>query len=95
MIVMGEQETVEARDVRAEVATAEREAAVRRLGGLRRALADVGTFSEAALRMPLRPYQLDVARAVARSVAERQGLTFTVMMVPRGHAHRWGAHQGA
>ncbi len=48
--------------------------------GLRRALADVGQFGEAVLRMPLRPYQLDVARAVARSVADRQGLTFTVMM---------------
>ncbi len=47
---------------------------------LRRALADVGTFGEAVVRMPLRPYQLDVARAVARSVAERQGLTFTVLM---------------
>ncbi len=47
---------------------------------LRRALADVGTFGEAVVRMPLRPYQLDVARAVARSVADRQGLTFTVMM---------------
>ena len=47
---------------------------------LRRALVDVGAFGEAVLEMPLRPYQLDVARAVARSVAERQGLTFTVLM---------------
>ncbi len=51
-----------------------------RRDGLRRALGDVGAFGEAVLRMPLRPYQVDVARAVARSVAERQGLTFTVLM---------------
>ncbi len=51
-----------------------------RQAGLRRALADVGRFGEAVLGMPLRPYQLDVARAVAQSVAERQGLTFTVLM---------------
>ncbi len=60
--------------------------------GLRRALADVGAFGEAVLRMPLRPYQLDVARAVARSVAERQGLTFTVMMSRQSGKNQLSAH---
>ncbi len=74
------------------------EAAVRhdrepeRREGLRRALADVGAFGEAVLGMPLRPYQLDVARAVARSVAERQGLTFTVLMPRQAGKNQLSAH---
>ena len=41
--------------------------------GLRRALADAETFGSAVLRMPLRPYQAEVARAVLASVAEGGG----------------------
>jgi hypothetical protein len=71
---------------------AERAAAVRRVLGLRRALADVGAFGEGVLGMPLRPYQLDVARAVMRSVREGQGLTFTVLMPRQAGKNQLSAH---
>lgn len=46
---------------------------------LHRLFTDVGAFAEATGR-PLRPYQLEAARAIAASVAGRQGLTCTVLM---------------
>jgi hypothetical protein len=43
-------------------------------------LADPQLFSELVTRLPLRGYQLQVARAVLDSVLNRRGLTFAVMM---------------
>jgi hypothetical protein len=40
---------------------------------------DPGEFSRAALPAPLRPYQLEVARAIGVSVQERRGDTITVL----------------
>ena len=48
--------------------------------GLVRALSDVEAFSHAVLQRPLRPYQVDIARAILRSVEEQAGRTITVMM---------------
>ena len=48
--------------------------------GLRRLLADVGLFSRYVIGTPLRPYQLEPARAILDSVLRRRGHTFTVMM---------------
>ncbi|MGH2449284.1 MAG: hypothetical protein ACRDFS_11875 [Chloroflexota bacterium] len=42
-------------------------------------LSDLETFSHTGAR-PLRPYQLEAGRAIARSVIERRGNTYTVMM---------------
>lgn len=47
---------------------------------IRRLYTDVGLFSRHVLRRPLRPYQLEPARAILDSVLNRKGLTFTVMM---------------
>ena len=47
---------------------------------LKKLLTDVGLFSRFVLRRPLRPYQLEPARAILDSVLHRKGLTFTVMM---------------
>ena len=47
--------------------------------GLRRALDDPEVFSRAVIGRPLRPYQLEPARAILRSVREGLGLSFTVM----------------
>ncbi len=52
----------------------------RRQAALVRAFTDIGLFSRAVLRRPLRPYQLAPARAIAASVKGGQGLTFAVMM---------------
>ena len=49
------------------------------MAGMRRVLTDVGLFGSAVLGMPLRPYQLEVARAVLDSIAARRGLQFTVL----------------
>jgi hypothetical protein len=49
-------------------------------GLIRRALTDLEPFSRSLVRVPLRPYQVQIGRAVARSISERQGLTFTVLM---------------
>lgn len=46
---------------------------------VRAAGADIGVFSRVVGR-PLRHYQLAAARAIVRSVARREGRTFTVMM---------------
>ena len=47
---------------------------------LRRLLTDVALFSRCVVGRPLRPYQLEPARAILDSVLRRKGLTFTVMM---------------
>ncbi len=51
-----------------------------RVAGMRRALGDVGVFGAAVLGMPLRDYQLRVARAVFESIRAGHGLQFTVLM---------------
>jgi hypothetical protein len=43
-------------------------------------LRDIGRFSHLVLEKPLRPYQLEPARAILASIFEGQGLTFAVMM---------------
>src|ERR1041384_573568 len=48
--------------------------------GLRRLLADIDLFSRHVVGVPLRPYQLEPARAILDSVFTRRGRTFTVMM---------------
>ncbi len=52
----------------------------RRQAALVRAFSDIGLFSRAVLRRPLRHYQLEPARAIAASVLRGQGRTFAVMM---------------
>jgi hypothetical protein len=47
---------------------------------LRRLLTDIDLFSRHIVQVPLRPYQLEPARAIVESVRRRRGLTFTVMM---------------
>jgi len=47
--------------------------------GLRRALEDPEVFSRSVIGRPLRPYQLEPARAILRSVREGLGLSFTIM----------------
>src|SRR5581483_2920821 len=47
---------------------------------LARALADVGIFSRAALpERPLRPYQIEPARAIAESVERELGRSFAIV----------------
>ena len=60
--------------------------------GLRRALADVETFGASVLRMPLRPYQAEVARAVLASVAEGRGHSLTVLMPRQSGKNQLSAH---
>ncbi|HZT08585.1 MAG TPA: hypothetical protein VFC51_16300 [Chloroflexota bacterium] len=48
--------------------------------GLRRLLADIELFSRHVVGVPLRPYQLEPARAILDSVLHHRGRTFTVMM---------------
>src|SRR5438309_11053636 len=48
--------------------------------GLGRLLADIELSGRHALGTPLRPYQLEPARAILNSVLNRRGRTFTVMM---------------
>lgn len=55
-------------------------APARRQAALVRAFSDIGLFSRAILRRPLRSYQLAPARAIAESVLRGQGRTFAVMM---------------
>src|SRR5687767_7253126 len=47
---------------------------------LTRVLSDVELFSQLTANDPLRPYQLDPARAIVHSVLNNLGLTFTVVM---------------
>lgn len=51
-----------------------------RAAGVRALFADVGRFTAAAGTRPLRPYQLDAARAVISSVRHHYGDTITIMM---------------
>ena len=44
---------------------------------LKRVLSDIGLFSERLIGRPLRPYQLEAARAIVTSVLERQGRAFS------------------
>src|SRR5690242_4863795 len=53
---------------------------------------DIGAFSQAILRRPLRPYQLEVARAIAHSVLHGQGRVFTVMMARQMGKNELSAH---
>jgi hypothetical protein len=47
---------------------------------LARALASIENFSQLAIGTPLRPYQLEPAKAIVASVLAQAGHTFTVMM---------------
>jgi hypothetical protein len=60
--------------------------------GLRRALADVEAFGASVLKMPLRPYQAEVARAILASIAEQRGLTITVLMPRQSGKNQLSAH---
>ena len=44
------------------------------------ALSDLGEYSTHVVGLPLRPYQLEPGRAIADSVVNRRGLSFTVEM---------------
>src|SRR5579862_449698 len=46
----------------------------------KRLITDVAAFSRHVIGTPLRPYQLEPARAILHSILHHQGLTFTVMM---------------
>ncbi len=66
---------------------AELDRALARRAGARWLVADIELFGEVTGAPPLRPYQSRVARTVLESIAARQGLTITVMMVPKGYGH--------
>lgn len=55
-------------------------ARLRRRRALLYAMTDIGAFSRAILKRPLRRYQLAPARAIASSVLRGRGLTIAVMM---------------
>jgi hypothetical protein len=48
--------------------------------GLQRLLADISLFSRHVLGTPLRPYQLEPARAILDSIVHHRGRTITIMM---------------
>jgi hypothetical protein len=48
--------------------------------GLQRLLADIALFSRHVLGTPLRPYQLEPARAILDSIVHHRGRTITIMM---------------
>ena len=56
---------------------------------------DVGAFSRFALQRPLRPYQLEPARAIAASVRDGLGLTFTILFPRQAGKNELSAHLGA
>lgn len=60
--------------------------------GLRRALADIEAFGATILRMPLRPYQAEVARAILASISEGRGHTITVLMPRQSGKNQLSAH---
>jgi hypothetical protein len=53
---------------------------------------DVADFSAALAGRELRPYQVEAARAIVRSVMKRQGRTFTVMMARQMGKNELSAH---
>ena len=55
-------------------------------------LTDVGAFGAVVLAMPLRAYQLQVARAVLDSIAAGSGLTFSVLMPRQAGKNQLSAH---
>lgn len=63
-----------------------------RYAGMRRVLGDFGTFARVVIQMPLREYQLEVARAVLDSIHQRRGLTFTVLMPRQAGKNQLSAH---
>jgi hypothetical protein len=65
---------------------------VSRHRALKRVLSDIGLFSERVIGRPLRPYQLEAARAIINSVLQRQGRTFTVMMARQAGKNELSAH---
>jgi len=58
----------------------------------KRWLADITLFSRLVLKRPLRPYQLEVARAVVDSVLQQKGLTFVVMFPRQSGKNELQAH---
>jgi hypothetical protein len=58
----------------------------------RRLLRDVGAFSRHALDRPLRPYQLEPARAIAASIRGGLGLTFTILFPRQAGKNELSAH---
>jgi hypothetical protein len=56
------------------------------------ALASIEAFGASVLQMPLRPYQLEVARAILTSIAERRGHTITVLMPRQSGKNQLSAH---
>ena len=63
-----------------------------RYAGMKRVLSDIGAFSTRVLGLPLRHYQLAVARAALESAAERRGLTLTVLMPRQAGKNQLSAH---
>lgn len=59
---------------------------------LKRLLSDIELFSRHVLGRPLRPYQLEPARAIVESVLRRQGRTFSVMMARQAGKNELSAH---
>lgn len=60
--------------------------------GLRRLLSDIELFSRYLVGTPLRPYQLEPARAIIDSILHRRGRTFTVMMSRQAGKNELSAH---
>jgi hypothetical protein len=59
---------------------------------LRVALRDIGAFSATVVGVPLREYQLEVARAVLGSIQRGDGTTFTVLMPRQAGKNELSAH---
>jgi hypothetical protein len=57
-----------------------------------RLLGEPSLFSRFVVGRPLRPYQLEPARAILRSVLERQGEQFSVMLPRQGGQRELSAH---
>jgi len=60
--------------------------------GVKRILGDPALFSRYVIGRPLRPYQLQVVRAVLDSVWHGRGLTFTVMLARQMGKNELSAH---
>ena len=59
---------------------------------LKRLLSDIELFSRHVIEKPLRPYQLEPARAILESVLKRQGRTFSIMMARQAGKNELSAH---